>query len=305
MDTPCIDEPQTTNRIGDRLILFEAPQDFRLRAGYQTNITLPPGHTFVIIGGYRFKKLNWVRCGIANCKTTHGRGFVVRSAEGLETNIGHCCGLTFFGAQWKEMLERFETRHKEEVLQDVLARVLEKRDTTLKQAEAALGSIDTAAGVVAKITSTLDRYGPVKRAFEVCRKERGSLVYYRTTTEDEREMLHGQTSVRESKGHIDGWHATLVDATLLARQLRFRVIVPLKEIQPHELRALPTKALEKKLSEFAAMADVIQRAEVFIEDAGKLARPSNWRKFELYCEAAKVKMDHQGYRALRTLAGTV
>ncbi len=45
-------------------------------------------------------------------------------------------------------------------------------------------------------------------------------------------------------------------------------------------------------------------AEVYVEDAEKLGRPLNWHKFEMYCEASKVRMDAQGYRALRLLAGT-
>lgn len=304
MDVPRTESSSTTLSTGERLILFEAPQDFRLRPGYQENIALPSGHSFAIIGGYRFKKLNWLRCGISNCKTLHGNGYVIRSAEGLETNIGHCCGLTQMGAEWKEMLERFESRRREEALQDVLARVIATRDGTLKQAETAQHALDTAAAKVARISNTLDTYGPVKRAFRECLKQRGSLVYYRATTADEREMYRGQTSVRETKGHIDGWHAATVDAKWLARELRFRVIVPLVEIQPDELRALPVRVLEQRLREFSGMAAIVQMAEVFVEDAGKLSKPLNWHKFELFCEATKVKMDHQGYQALRTLAGT-
>jgi len=304
MDIPSIDKPGTATCADDRLILFEAPQDFRIRPGYRENISLPPGHTFTIIGGYRFKQLNWLRCGIQTCKTMHGNGYVIRSAEGLETNIGQCCGQSQLGAEWKEMMERFETRRKEEALQDVLARVFATRDATLKQAEAAQASLETAARSVARVRKSIDSYGPVKRAFQDCIKQQGSLAYFRDLTAVERELFRGQTTVRETKGRIEGWHAATVDASGLARELRFLVVVPLMDIDPEALKALPVKILEQRLREFSAMGSIVQRAEVFVEDAAKLSKPSNWRKFELFCDAAKVKMDHQGYKALRTLAGT-
>ncbi|MDP2018968.1 hypothetical protein [Hydrogenophaga sp.] len=288
----------------ERLILFESPDDFRFRVGYQEDLSLPKGHSFTIIGGYRFKKVNWLRCGVSSCKTLHGNGYVIRSADALETNIGHCCGQTILGAEWKAMFERFETRRKEEALQDVLARVLGTRDATLKQAETALHSLEAAAGTVRRIVTALECYGPLKRAFRDCLKQRGSLAYFRATTADEREMFRGQTSVRETKGHIDGWHAAAVDSNWLARELRFRVIVPLAEIQPDVLRGLPFRALEQRLRDFSSMASIVQMAEVYVEDAAKLSKPLNWHKFELYCDASKVQMDHQGYKALRTLAGT-
>ncbi|MES2888687.1 MAG: hypothetical protein V4739_11820 [Pseudomonadota bacterium] len=287
----------------ERLILFETPKDFRARHGYQEIISLE-GKKFTIIGGYRFKKIDWQRCGVSGCKQLHGNGYVIRSTEGLETNIGHCCGQTLLGAEWKEMFERFETRRKKEALESVLSRVLSTRDATLKQAETAQRSLEVAASKVRGIVSTLESFGPVKRAFRDCLKQRGSLAYFRSTTEDERQMFRGQTTVRETKGHIDGWHAASVDSSWLARELRFRVIVPLTDIKPEELGGLPLRELEQRLRDFSSMGAIVQMAEVYVEDAEKLGRPLNWHKFEMYCEASKVRMDAQGYRALRLLAGT-
>lgn len=289
----------------ERLIRFEMPEEFRRRPGFRANLPPGEGTPFRIIGGYGFKKVNWLRCGFSNCKTLHGAGYVIRNAAGLETNIGHCCGKTLFGADWHAMYEQFETQRKVEALQDVLARVLTTREATLKQARAAFDALQPAADQVAKIVSTLDGYGPVKRAFWECVKHRGSLAYYRDLTEDERAMAGGQKAVRETKGHIEGVYAATVNASELARTLKFKVIVPLTDIQPEALLAMPYRQLEQRLRDYSEMAGIVQQAEVFADDAAKFGKPLNWHKFEQFCDASKVRMDHQGYRALRTLAGTL
>jgi hypothetical protein len=289
----------------ERLIRFDAPEDFRRRPGFRANLRPGEGAPFRIIGGYLFKKANWLRCGFSSCKRLHGAGYVIANANGLETNIGHCCGKTLFGEDWHVMYEQFETQRKVEALQDVLARVLSTREATLKQARAAFDALQPAATQVSNIIATVEAYGPVKRAFWECVKQRGSLAYYRDLSEDERAMAGGQKTVRETKGHIDGIYAATVNPQELARTLRFKVIVPLTDIQPEALLAMPYRQLEQRLREYAEMAGIVQQAEVFAEDAAKFAKPLNWHKFEQFCDASKVRMDHQGYKALRTLAGTL
>lgn len=96
-----------------------------------------------------------------------------------------------------------------------------------------------------------------------------------------------------------------MNAHELTRALRFKVLVPLTETTPEALLAIPYKQLEQRLREYSEMAAVVQEAEVFATDASKFARAANWHKFELLCDGSRVRMDHQGYKVLRTLAGTV
>lgn len=304
MNASQADVQETVPGVTDRLIRFEAPEEFRGRPEYRENLSPQDAKPFRIIGGYGFKKAKWLHCGFSNCKTLHGNGYVIRNAAGLETNIGHCCGKTMFGADWHAMFEQFQTERKAQTLQDVLTRVLASREGTLKQAAAAHAALLPAAERVRSILNVLESYGPIKRAFWDCIKQRGSLAYYRETTESERAYVPSQRSVRETKGNIDGWHAATVDAKELARRLKFSVIVPLSEIEPEVLRHLQQRQLEARLREFSDMAAIVQQAEVFAEDAAKLGRPINWHRFEQFCDASKVRMDHQGYKALRSLAGT-
>lgn len=289
----------------EKLIRFETAAEFRSRPSYRENLHPEKAKPWRIIGGYGFRRGNWVKCGFCTCKREHGPGYVIRNADGHETNIGHCCGKTMFGTDWIVMHDQFETQRKVQALHEVRARVLATREAMLKQANAALAAIEPAANNVKAVLAQVNKFGPVKRAFEEVVKQRGSLAYHRTLTSDERAFASGQGSVRESKGHIDGIHAATVDAKELARQLRFRVVVPLTDLQPESLFSMQVRELEEKLRFASEMAALIQQAELYAEDAVKLARPINWHRFEQFCDASKVKMQPEGYTALRTLAGTL
>lgn len=299
-----IEAPAAAPSTPERLIRFEVALDFQQRLGFREDLQPGDGKPFRIIGGYAFKKPNWLKCGFSNCKTVHGSGFVIRNVNGLETNIGHCCGKTMFQADWHVMFDQFETQRKVQAQQDVLARVLTSRESSLKQAKAALDALEPAEVAVRRVMTAIEQYGPVKRAFQDVVKVHGSLAYYRMLSSEERHMARGQQSVRESKGHIDGTNAATVNAAELARKLRFQVIVPLTDLKPDALFLLPERQLEQRLIDFAKMADIVQQAELYAEDAAKLVKPLNWYKFEMFCEASKVKMSPQGYHALRQLAGT-
>lgn len=48
-----------------------------------------------VLTEYSFNRL--VPCGLSSCRTDHRYGFLVRTASGVETNIGNVCGRNHFG----------------------------------------------------------------------------------------------------------------------------------------------------------------------------------------------------------------
>lgn len=58
-----------------------------------------------IIGFYQFK--NEIHCGLKGCNQPHQRGYLVRTEDGIETNIGKVCGTGEFGIQFKELTGSF------------------------------------------------------------------------------------------------------------------------------------------------------------------------------------------------------
>lgn len=46
--------------------------------------------------------------GLSNCRTPHTRGYIICTKDGLETNIGHKCGKTYFGVDFEEQARQFD-----------------------------------------------------------------------------------------------------------------------------------------------------------------------------------------------------
>lgn len=59
-----------------------------------------------IIGRYTF--LDKIKCGLSNCHTPHGRGYIVTTKAGLKTNIGKDCGKTYFGVDFETLSKKFD-----------------------------------------------------------------------------------------------------------------------------------------------------------------------------------------------------
>lgn len=58
-----------------------------------------------IIGSYALR--DKIPCGLSNCRTLHGRGYLVATKDGRTTNIGKDCGRVYFGVDFETMLSQF------------------------------------------------------------------------------------------------------------------------------------------------------------------------------------------------------
>ena len=64
-------------------------------------------HTLdAIIGRYAFA--DKVPCGLSNCHQPHGKGYIVVTKDGRETNIGKHCGKTYFGVDFETLSNKFD-----------------------------------------------------------------------------------------------------------------------------------------------------------------------------------------------------
>lgn len=59
-----------------------------------------------IIGNYT--ESEFVVCGLSSCHTKHGKGYLVKAANGSITNIGKDCGKTHFGVDFESMRRNFD-----------------------------------------------------------------------------------------------------------------------------------------------------------------------------------------------------
>lgn len=88
------------------IIRVEAWEDIVTRPGFNRNLN-PEKHALEsIIGRYAFR--DYVPCGLSNCHTPHGRGYIVVTKDGHETNIGKDCGKTYFGVDFETLSNKFD-----------------------------------------------------------------------------------------------------------------------------------------------------------------------------------------------------
>ena len=92
-------------RIDRELLRFEHPDQWRERPGWRLRISLSEHNLARIVGGYHLGRDLWQHCGL--CNTEHGRGYVVGTTEGLETQIGKDCGARHLGAKFEELERQF------------------------------------------------------------------------------------------------------------------------------------------------------------------------------------------------------
>jgi hypothetical protein len=79
--------------------------DILARPGFDGQLD-PNAHELeAIIGSYALR--DKIPCGLSNCRTPHGRGYLVATKDGRTTNIGKDCGRVYFGVDFETMLSQF------------------------------------------------------------------------------------------------------------------------------------------------------------------------------------------------------
>lgn len=88
------------------LVRVEDWADIESRPDYDCDLD-PAAHELeAIIGNYVFS--DKIRCGLSNCHTPHGRGYLVATKDGRLTNIGKDCGRIYFGVDFETMSRQFD-----------------------------------------------------------------------------------------------------------------------------------------------------------------------------------------------------
>ncbi|MDE9429088.1 hypothetical protein KKI95_15980 [Xenorhabdus bovienii] len=73
-----------------------------------------------IIGYYEMKKE--IHCALSTCNQPHGKGYIVQTQEGFETNIGNHCGKNIFGIEFESHTKEFDKyKENEERKTDILS----------------------------------------------------------------------------------------------------------------------------------------------------------------------------------------
>lgn len=88
------------------LITVQSWDDIVSLPGFVLDMNPSEHQLEAIIGRYAF--MDKIKCGLSNCHTPHGRGYLVTTKAGLKTNIGKDCGKTYFGVDFETLSKKFD-----------------------------------------------------------------------------------------------------------------------------------------------------------------------------------------------------
>jgi len=88
------------------LVRIERWEDIESLPGYVDNLNPSQHKLKTIRGRYLFK--DYIKCGLSNCHTSHGKGYIATTTDGLTTNIGKDCGKKYFGVDFETLSNQFD-----------------------------------------------------------------------------------------------------------------------------------------------------------------------------------------------------
>ncbi|WP_201565553.1 hypothetical protein [Psychrobacter immobilis] len=118
--------------------VFEMP-------GYTNSLNPEKEELKQILGKYEF--LTYEKCGLSNCGTPHGKGYIVETTSGKLTNIGSYCGKKHFSVEFENLsrdFDRYYRDHKARERIETFQRTINSKLSEVANIENDFGSIDTA-----------------------------------------------------------------------------------------------------------------------------------------------------------------
>lgn len=92
-------------------IEVESWEDIKSLPGFVENLNPAEHELDAAIGFYPFKYK--VSCGLTTCHQPHMKGFIVKTKNGVLTNIGKDCGKTHFGVEFETLTKQLDRAYKE------------------------------------------------------------------------------------------------------------------------------------------------------------------------------------------------
>lgn len=253
------------------------------------NGSLDPGaHTLdSIIGRYTFR--DYVPCGLSNCHTPHGKGYIVVTKDGQETNIGKDCGRNYFGVDFETLSAQFDRDLQEKEYREKVFSFVFKLDEVQANIEQLRGG-EFGGTWVYKASRPLveggkDVPGPVVRHIaQMIRTGNPILTVPREATEEEikqREQREGRSLERPQ--YVDEPIAELagLDALYSENNLKTLLIIelsePLKDLETVDVDALDFNGARKWARWIGEVDGKMARAAHAIDRGRKLLTAANLR----------------------------
>lgn len=273
------------------LVRIEFWEDVIGRPGFVENLDPDTVELESIIGSYVFK--DHVKCGLSSCHQPHGRGYLVVTKDGRETNIGKDCGKKHFSVDFETMRNTydrdFRNKDRREQLETLLVRIPAYLEI-IKNLRAENSGADFCYSALQTLT-TRGKGIPdtiVEKISQMARTRNGRITLHRQATDseiDDIEAIQGKTIQRPHYKEIDVGYlsgiAALYPENDLKKLLIFDVSQGLERLKQLDIPSLSEVELRTN-SKWASELDVkINTVVQALREARTLLLPNNLRKLEI------------------------
>jgi len=269
------------------LVRLQSWADVEARPGFTPNIDPRTAKLDRIIGNYALTPFQ--PCGLSTCHTPHGKGYLVTTTDGHETNIGKDCGKKYFDVEFKRLAKAYDREERNSRRRETLT-ALQHRIPTIEDRIAGLMDGPTGAKWISKRTKCLT--DPMKGLPPsiiaiiggVIRRRNGTLTKTRLATAQELERMRvqrqrlqeGENYVEETVGQLDGISVLYKENDL--RRLLVTDMENLSVVKGLDVDGLKDKALRDLAKWSESIEPTLAQAEEAIAAGQRLLTQANIRQ---------------------------
>jgi hypothetical protein len=269
------------------LVRLQSWADVEARPGFTPNIDPRTAKLDRIIGSYALTPFQ--PCGLSTCHTPHGKGYLVTTTDGHETNIGKDCGKKYFDVEFKRLAKAYDREERSSRRRETLT-ALQHQIPTIEDRIAGLMDGPTGAKWISKRTKCLT--DPMKGLPPsiiaiiggVIRRRNGTLTKTRVATAQELERMRvqrqrlqeGENYVEEIVGQLDGISVLYKENDL--RRLLVTDMENLSVVKGLDVDDLKDKALRDLAKWSESIEPTLAQAEESIAAGRRLLTQANIRQ---------------------------
>ncbi|WMY11757.1 hypothetical protein [Paraburkholderia phenoliruptrix] len=278
---------------GDKeLVRVENWEAIQARPDFDGQLNPAAHELAAIIGSYVFSE--YIACGLSNCRTPHGRGYLVVTKDARVTNIGKDCGARYFGVDFEDLTRQFDKdiaakENRERLwsfafrLDTVSADVVRIRkgegsdagaDSLYKRSRALLNLTHGCPDVV------------VRRVIQMLKTGTSEVLTQREATNAEIARVEAATGRRVNRPHYieeSAGHVGYLEALNPENDLREMLVIDLDEnlkaFSQLDIDQLSHAQLQRWAKWVSGVDATIERAELAVLKYRELLRPANLTVF--------------------------
>lgn len=265
------------------LVRIESMEDIYSRPNFKRDLNPKLMVLETIIGEYKFK--DKINCGLSDCHQGHNSGYLITTPEGIETNIGHMCGVKHFNVKFGDLSKAFkrditekENREKLKEFQHRLPK-MEDRLHSLQYDEAY--DANWCHKMISYLITPSKLPFPVNSKINTMRKQKTALLTIeRNLTEKEKSLIqvsgsaHIPSTVTEEVSEINGFPA-LYEENNLKHLLIDDLAQNIKHIKSLDVDSLCFEELKRHAKWVGEVVQKFDASATIILDAKKLLTADN------------------------------